>query len=471
MKKELGQVFTPKWIVNLMLKNIDLTKEYILEPSCGDGAFLKEIVKNILKTNVPNKKEILETQIEAFEIDEEHYKKCIENLNAICAEHSITDINWNIHCTDTLKYNFEDKKYTLIIGNPPYIRLHNLDKEYREFLKKNFVFCKGTTDIYLAFYEKCIKLLSKTGKLLFITPNTFLRNVSFKSFRDYIYQECLLNNLKDFKSSKIFNVSTYCAIMTLTKNKNNSFTYEEYSMEKMLFSEEKDKELLNRDKWILTSSENESISNSTISINSLNHNIQYGVATLRDKIFITSDFELINEKICRFKDYIIETDLIKVAIKGSKIGRLKNTEYCIFPYKKTEDGYKPLTEDEMEENYPQTFKYFLDNKEELLKRDIDKNYTSWFQFGRSQGIQTMINDKIVIDPIVNPNGKVICLPADKNAIVYSGIFITGENLEEIREILTSKNFVKYVSLYGKDMQNGYKSLTTKIIKNYLKGSN
>ena len=133
------------------------------------------------------------------------------------------------------------------------------------------------------------------------------------------------------------------------------------------------------------------------------------------------------------------------------------------------DSYFNISTKQQKQEFTSNFynKYLLSNKEELLKRDIDKNYISWFQFGRSQGVQTTINHKLVVDPIVNTNGKVICMPAEKETVVYSGIFITGENLNEIKEILSSENFVKYVEIYGKDMQNGYKSLTTKIIKNYI----
>ena len=92
MNKNLGQVFTPTWIVDLMIKDIDFSKETILEPSCGDGAFLIRIVENILNSNLKNKKEILENQIEAFEIDSFYYNKCIENLNSICKKHNITNI-------------------------------------------------------------------------------------------------------------------------------------------------------------------------------------------------------------------------------------------------------------------------------------------------------------------------------------------------------------------------------------------
>ena len=124
MNKNLGQVFTPQWIVEKMIKDISFLEDTILEPSCGDGAFLTTIVKNVLNLNISNKqkKEILENKIEAFELDTEVYNQCIENLNKIVQSYGFNDVSWNIHNTDTLKYDFGDNKYSYIIGNPPYVR-------------------------------------------------------------------------------------------------------------------------------------------------------------------------------------------------------------------------------------------------------------------------------------------------------------------------------------------------------------
>ena len=468
LKKDLGQVFTPEWIVKLMIKDIDFKNENILEPSCGDGAFLIEIVKVILSDKSLSNNEkihILENQITAFEIDSNWHKICLKNLNNLTKSYGIKNVKWNILCEDTLKHVFTEK-YTYIIGNPPYIRLHNLSPEYREYLKNNFKFCKGTTDMYLAFYEKCIGLLAENGTLSFITPNSFLRNVGFKDFRNYIYKNKMLKDLKDFKSSNIFPASTYCAIMTL-QNNHDEFAYSEYKEETSLFTTIKNIEVLNAEKWILSSPANDSFLDNISKNTNYNISIQYGLATLRDKIYITSNYKDLDDKYCIFNSHPVEKDLIRPIVKGSKVGRMKNDEYCIFPYKKTEKGYIPYSEQELSEKFPKAYDYFLLNKEELLKRDLDKNYISWFQFGRSQGIQTMTQDKLIIDPIVNPNKNVICQQYNAETLVYSGIFITGENLEEISEIIKSPDFVKYVEIYGKDMQNGFKSLTTKLIKNFI----
>ncbi len=84
--KILGQVFTPKWIVNEILDLIDyqgtkILDKYILEPSSGDEAFLNEIVKRYIETcknsHLQNNaiKERLEKYIFAVELDETEYKK------------------------------------------------------------------------------------------------------------------------------------------------------------------------------------------------------------------------------------------------------------------------------------------------------------------------------------------------------------------------------------------------------------
>ena len=106
-------------------------------------------------------------------------------------------------------------------------------------------------------------------------------------------------------------------------------------------------------------------------------------------------------------------------------------------------------------------------KPELLKRDIDKG-SSWYEFGRSQGIQTALNKKIVIGTLIKDIIKFYEL--DEDIFVYSGIFIIQKNnnsdWEIIKNILNSKGFERYIKITGKDFSEGYKSITSKQIKNY-----
>ena len=122
---------------------------------------------------------------------------------------------------------------------------------------------------------------------------------------------------------------------------------------------------------------------------------------------------------------------------------------------------------DLAKNYPNAYKYLLDNKEELLRRDIDKRFL-WYEFGRSQGIQTMHNKKIVIGTLIKDIIKYYEI--DEDIFVYSGIFITRKsnkiNWDIIKSILSSDNFLRYIKITGKDFSGGYKSITTNQIKNF-----
>ena len=90
--KNLGQVFTPNWIVVEILNevgfsNSNILNKKIIDPACGDGAFLKIIVSRIIDYLVSvdyskeKIKEYLETYVYGIEIDETEFNNCISNLN------------------------------------------------------------------------------------------------------------------------------------------------------------------------------------------------------------------------------------------------------------------------------------------------------------------------------------------------------------------------------------------------------
>src|SRR5690554_505844 len=96
--KENGVVYTPDYIVKLILDQSDYTgnkilEKHVIDNSCGDGAFLIEIVNRYIqefnKINQANifaqeklKKE-LETYIHGIEIDKIEVIKCKDNLDQL----------------------------------------------------------------------------------------------------------------------------------------------------------------------------------------------------------------------------------------------------------------------------------------------------------------------------------------------------------------------------------------------------
>ena len=106
-------------------------------------------------------------------------------------------------------------------------------------------------------------------------------------------------------------------------------------------------------------------------------------------------------------------------------------------------------------------------RSELESRDIDKKAV-WYEFGRSQGVQSIHQEKIVLSTLVN--GQIDFYKVPKEILMYSGLFIVknspNSDWKMIEETLKSEEFYKYIRLTGKDFSGGYKSVTSKQIKEF-----
>ena len=485
--KTLGQVFTPNWIISEILDlvgydNEDILDKYILEPSSGDGAFLLEIVNRYINTCINKKietleiKERLEKYIYGVELDEVEYIKSIQNLNQLVNKklNINEDLNWKVFNQNTLDfYKNHFGYFDFVVGNPPYIRIHNLETKTRETLKKDFLFSEGTIDIYLSFFEMGFKMLKNNGFLGYITPNSYLHNSSYNLFREYLKNERIVKTLIDFKANKVFKgFSTYTAITIINKNKNQDFfEYKELTNDKIEFVNNINFETLNKNDWSFTNTNDEDFlaqleKDKNCAIRDF-FDVQYGFATLRDKIFISKTMNY-NDDLAYFNGVLIEKKILKKVIKGSRFkGQINENEQILFPYELIDKRYTAIPEQKLITEYPYAYEYLLQNKEELESRDLDKG-AIWYEFGRSQGVQSIHNEKIVLSTLVNGQIDYYKVPAD--VLMYSGLFIIKNkhysDWNIIENTLESDDFYKYIRLTGKDFSGGYKSITSKQIKEF-----
>lgn len=485
--KILGQVFTPNWIIKEILNLVGYNDEsvldkYILEPSSGDGAFLLEIVERYINICISKNIDTLEIKgrlekyIYGVELDKVEYTKSIKNLNNLVNAKLLINehVNWKIYNQNTLDFYKNYVGYfDFIVGNPPYIRIHNLDSKTKEILQQDFLFSEGTIDIYLSFFEMGLKMLKKEGFLGYITPNSYLHNSSYSLFREYLKNEKIVKTLVDFKANKIFKgFSTYTAITIIHKNQiQNCFEYKELINDKITFINNINFETLNKNDWSFTNMNDENFltqlekgKNSAIKDF---FDVQYGFATLRDKIFIAKTTNY-NDELVYFNAVLIEKNILKKVVKGSRFkGKINENEQILFPYQLENKRYKVISEDNLMKKYPYTYKYLLENKQELENRDLDEG-TVWYEFGRSQGVQSIHNEKIVLSTLVN--GQIDYYKVPDDVLMYSGLFIIKNkhysDWSIIENTLKSEEFYKYIRLTGKDFSGGYKSITSKQIKEF-----
>lgn len=456
--KNLGQIFTPENIVNDILDSVgyfgkDILKKHIIDNSCGDGAFLKEIVKRYIKESkkanlTDNEIKIhLEKYIHGIEIEQDAYLSCINNLDEIANKEFPNKVCWDVINEDALKVDKYDNKMDYVVGNPPYVRIHNLKELYNDV--KNLNFSKnGMTDLYIVFYEIGFNMLNYSGKLSYITPSSFYTSVAGAELRKYILKNKNLYKIIELGHYQPFNVTTYTTIVCFDKSKNyDKINYCKYSEngEVDFVSEISYNNLIIGDKIYLNKDGNTDLSKIlNYTAESKRVVVKNAFATLNDKFFISDKFD--------FDESVI--DVIKAST-----GKWRR---CIFPY--DEKGklvsFESLKSDKLKE-------YLIKNKELLSERSLDKN-SKWYAFGRSQAINDVYKDKIAINTIVKDVNSIKLNFVKSGKGVYSGLYIITEvAFEIIEKLIKSEEFINYISLIGKFKNGGCYTFSSKELENYL----
>ncbi|MEM3504462.1 MAG: N-6 DNA methylase [Nitrososphaeria archaeon] len=180
--KSYGAVSTPKEIVDLMIDlagiNPPKNKTFsILEPACGVCNFLLSLRTKLKKGKI---------EFYGVEFNKEVFSQILY-LNR-------EEQRFNLINEDFLLWQTE-KKFDLIIGNPPYgiigdethYRISSL-KDRKDYYKRNYCTWKGKYNTYGAFIEKSIRLLKDKGKLVFIVPATWMILDEFAELRKFLSQ-------------------------------------------------------------------------------------------------------------------------------------------------------------------------------------------------------------------------------------------------------------------------------------------
>ena len=483
-QKLYGQVYTSKEIVCKILDDVkynspDILGKYILDPACGDGRFLMEIVERIIRYSPIEKLSYYLGFVFGWDIDEIAVQKCRENLNKIIKNYGIF-VRWNIFITDSIKkYSSKDvflfkKKNILfdyIIGNPPYIRIQHLSENQRKYIQKNYTFCRnGSTDIYIAFYELCFHLLSRKGICGLITPNSFISTEAAKQMRLFFSKNNHLLQITNYGSIQLFkNATTYSAITIFNKNKNKTFLYQK-ALDKDNFEEiTYNFSVLKEPFWQFFKEKNGLKKGKKLKDFCTIH---VGIQTLCDKayIFEIEDWEgrIVIAK-TKLKGRVkIEKNILKPIIKVSKLknSEQKITEYILFPYQKTNNKNTIIAENILKQKYPFAYKYLQSIKQDLKKRDNGKPIFPWYAFGRNNALDNSFGKKILFAPInIQPN---FVLHKNEKATFYSGYCIKcNMNEKIIMSQLNSKRMQEFIAVSSRDFRNGWKAYNKKIVENFF----
>ncbi|MEW6009642.1 MAG: N-6 DNA methylase [Candidatus Omnitrophota bacterium] len=200
-KKFYEQFFTPSVIAEGMLKLIEAERGYLIDPSCGDGVFLKVALRY--------------RRIKPFGCDID--KAYIKDLDkGVLKGHLLTGDSLMV----LLDYN---DTFDFSVGNPPFSAQENLITD--PYILNSFVLGRGRKSqaIEILFLELFIYILKQGGWFSIILPEGIISTRSLQYVRDWLINNTQIHSIISLPR-KIFNgTSSKCIILSGRKIKSNKY--------------------------------------------------------------------------------------------------------------------------------------------------------------------------------------------------------------------------------------------------------
>lgn len=460
LQKLNGQVFTPTHIVRNMLDYCGycsslILGKHLIDNSCGAGAFLTEAADRYCAAflqHSSNKEQLayeLQTYLHGIEIEPVAVTLCRKNLDQVARKWGLNAVQWNIQEADALTVTSYHHKMDYVVGNPPYVRVHNLQDKYKAV--KQFHFAQnGMTDLYLVFYEIGLQMLNSTGKLCYIAPSSWLNSLAGIGLRQYICTHTTLAELIDLGHYQPFENATAYTLIALFEQEHNSntFAYSHYdaptNTKQLVDNLTIDEIAIDKEFYLASHTDLQQLRK--IKQTHPQHCIvKNGFATLADDFFITN---------LPFDDYCIP--ILKASTGKWYRG--------LFPY---DAQGNPISWDTLCQT-PAIKAYYLQHQTELLKGRTTHQCADWYLYGRTQALRDVSKNKIAVNTIIKDTNslKLNLVPAGSG--LYSGLYLlTKHSLQEIEAILRTEAFINYLRMLKKYKSGGYYTFNSKDLEQYL----
>ncbi|MCZ7377241.1 Eco57I restriction-modification methylase domain-containing protein [Micromonospora sp. WMMC250] len=197
---EHGEVFTRRWVVDLILDlagytaDRDLAALVAVEPACGGGAFLAAMATRVSASCRKHDRPLLDAKqaIRAYDL-------LASNVTASrrLVREVLVDEGWSLpearevatawlRQGDYLLDPHVQEDVDFVVGNPPYVRLEDVPADRMLAYRAACPTMTGRADLYVGFYERALRSLGPGGVLAFICADRWMRNQYGRQLRELI---------------------------------------------------------------------------------------------------------------------------------------------------------------------------------------------------------------------------------------------------------------------------------------------
>lgn len=219
-----GSYYTPVKTVKFShnyLKKQNKPIHTILEPSVGDGRFIDDFL------DLSEVRRIVGVELDAEKIQDLFSKNYSAKVELVTS--------------DFLTYSqFCLEKFELIIGNPPYINIKNMDKAFLDTARticNDFELPENLLqNSWVAFVLASIKLLALNGVILFVLPVEFLQVQYAEKLRGFLEEKFNTIHILSFSERMFPDIEQEACLVYLT-NEKRALPYISYRQYKELDSD------------------------------------------------------------------------------------------------------------------------------------------------------------------------------------------------------------------------------------------
>jgi adenine-specific DNA-methyltransferase len=192
-----GIYYTPPALAERLLDQateagIDWATARVLDPACGGGAFLAPVAKRIMTALQACDPAILlntiGNRVRGYEIDP--FSAWLSQVTldamllpaAVAASRQLPSV---VAIRDSLTINKPERRFDLVVGNPPYGRVRLDDRQRERYSRVLY----GHANLYTLFTDIAIRHTRANGLLAYLTPTSFLAGEYFKKLREVLAAE------------------------------------------------------------------------------------------------------------------------------------------------------------------------------------------------------------------------------------------------------------------------------------------